>query len=677
MAKNAKTLSAMQTQNDPNTTNYYQDDNNGVLYNLVNSKNIDSFTVTFFNEQTLKEITEILNAEYTFKTNSNGSGTIATTEAGSQKVVLNLYNSKKLLIQGAGSWEWRNTAFRDISRKLTPCNVENTQINPGNTPNRLRSESAKVVNMNSSPINKTVDRLINEIISPRAASTPVNLKTANTQNALSKSSTAKPKKTPSKLSALAGSNSNQDDRVNDLATEDETCVKQSYTMDNNHTTNKASSSTEVTSQITTFKSELEKQKKENKELQKTSRDLLTQAQTLKKENEKLRNAVGAKESEINIAKKKLQENSKTIKQHEQKIKELQNKNASASADRLMLGEQNTKLKDEIKDIKAEKLKLVDILMQNTGASDTIESKLERGFEDLKEELSNEIKQIKDQISKSMEITGRQSATSPMNTDNNERNLSQNIQNPGLQSTSANKNQHAKTVFIAGDDTTSVLSPRILSDSNMTVKIKTHRGGRIITLKNTLEKLASDSSDSTKNMQAVVLHAGANDISDAQPAETVANELKKAASIIRTVNPETKILISSITPRRNDRLVNSAISEANHSIKNTCQEHDFMFIDNDKSFYKDTKPDVSLYRDGINLNKKGGKFLGQNIQEALRAILVDTEPHRDRGPRQTADKKDFRHRAALRREDHPRPMMPPWMAFYPPWMPAHPPPHYWK
>ena len=126
----------MQTLNDPNTTNYYQDDNNGVLYNLVNSKNIDSFTVTFFNEQTFKEITEILNAEYTFKTNSNGSGTIATTEAGSQKVVLNLYNSKKLLIQGAGSWEWRNTAFRDISRKLTPCNVENTQINPGNTPNR-------------------------------------------------------------------------------------------------------------------------------------------------------------------------------------------------------------------------------------------------------------------------------------------------------------------------------------------------------------------------------------------------------------------------------------------------------------------------------------------------------------------------------------------------------------
>ena len=655
MAKNAKSLSDMQTLDDSNTTHDYQDDNTGVLYSLAPSKSFDSFTVTVFKEQTFKEITQLLNAEYTFKTNSNGSGTIATTEAGSQKVVLTLYNSKKLLIQGAGSWEWRNTVFRDISRKLMPCNSEDTQINPGNTPNRLRSESVMVANKNSSPaINKIVDTLINKITSPRAASTPVNPKTAEAQNTSKTTSTAKTKKTSIKSSTSSISNQDDNDNVIDLV----------------------SSPTVVTGQITAIKLELEKQKKENKELQKTSRDLLTQTQTLKKENEKLRNAVGAKESETNIAKKKLQENSKTIKQHEQKIKEIQNKNASASADRLLLAEQNTKLKDEIKDLKAEKLKLVDILMQNTGASDTLESKLERGFEELKEELANEIKEIKEQISKSMRITGQQNSTS-LNRDNIERNLPQNMQNAATPTAAANKEPSTKNVFIVGDDTTSVLSPRILSDTNMSVKVKTHRGGNILTLKNTLEKMASDSLHYLKNMQAVVLHAGANDISDAQPAESVANELEKAASVIKKVNPDAKILISSITPRRNDRLVNSAISEANRSIINTCQEHNFMFIDNDKNFYKDNKPDVSLYKDGINLNKKGGKFLGQNIQEALRTILAATEPRRDRGPRQPADKQDFRYRATPRREDHPRPMIPPWMAFYPPWMPAHPPPHYWK
>ena len=165
--------------------------------------------------------------------------------------------------------------------------------------------------------------------------------------------------------------------------------------------------------------------------------------------------------------------------------------------------------------------------------------------------------------------------------------------------------------------------------------------------------------------------------DAKPAEYVTNELKKVASVIRNDSSQTKVLISSIIPRRNDRLVNSAISEANCSIKNMCQEQGFTFIDNDKVFYKDTKLDISLYKDGINLNKKGGKFLGQNIQEALHTILPGTGHRNDGGPRQSVDNQDFRYGAKPRRLEHPRQMIPPWMAFYPPWMPTHPTPHYWK
>ena len=657
------------------STDDYQDDNNGVLYDLVPSNDFGSFTVTVFNEQTFNEITTQLNAEYSFKAISNGSGCIATTEAGSQKVVLSLYNSKKLVVQGAGSWEWRNTVFRNISRKLKTCNSENTQINPGHTPTRLRrSESVRSVNRNSSPIYKIVDTLINKIISPSAESTPVNHKTGDRQSTSKKpSTTTKSKKNSNKTTAHSSSTLN--DSVIDLAIDDETtCVKQLYTNDDKSAYIKTSSSDEATSQLSALKVELEKQKKENKELQKSSRDLLSQTQTLKKENEKLRNTVGAKDSEINIAKKKLQENCKTMKQHEQTINELQNKNASLSADKLIFDEQNKKLKEEIKTLKAEKLKLVDTLMQNTGASDTIESKLERGFEDLKEQLSNEIKEIKEHISKSQQITEQQSSTSSVNTNIHERNPSQNTRSP---TTGATRESNAKTVFIAGDDTTSVLSPRILSDSKMLVKIKTHRGGSVMTLRNTLEKSVSDSPHSIKNMQAVVLHAGANDILDAKPAEYVTNELKKVASVIRNDSSQTKVLISSIIPRRNDRLVNSAISEANCSIKNMCQEQGFTFIDNDKVFYKDTKPDISLYKDGINLNKKGGKFLGQNIQEALHTILPGTGHRNDGGPRQSVDNQDFRYGAKPRRLEHPRQMIPPWMAFYPPWMPTHPTPHYWK
>ena len=65
MAKNAKTT----TLND--STNDYQDDNNGVLYDLALSKDFTHFTVTVFNEQTFNEITTQLNSTYSFKTTSN------------------------------------------------------------------------------------------------------------------------------------------------------------------------------------------------------------------------------------------------------------------------------------------------------------------------------------------------------------------------------------------------------------------------------------------------------------------------------------------------------------------------------------------------------------------------------------------------------------------------------
>ena len=64
----------------------------------------------------------------------------------------------------------------------------------------------------------------------------------------------------------------------------------------------------------------------------------------------------AKDSELNIAKRKLQNNSKTIQQHEQSIADLKKKLASVSADSLVFGEQKDKLKEEVRILKAEKLK---------------------------------------------------------------------------------------------------------------------------------------------------------------------------------------------------------------------------------------------------------------------------------------------------------------------------------
>ena len=64
-----------------------------------------------------------------------------------------------------------------------------------------------------------------------------------------------------------------------------------------------------------------------------------------------------------------------------------------------------------------------------------------------------------------------------------------------------------------------------------------------------------------------MYAGAGIIADAE-------ELKSAADTIRNVNPEAKILISSLIPRRNDRLSNTAIHKTNILLKTVCTEHNY-------------------------------------------------------------------------------------------------------
>ena len=63
----------------------------------------------------------------------------------------------------------------------------------------------------------------------------------------------------------------------------------------------------------------------------------------------------------------------------------------------------------------------------------------------------------------------------------------------------------------------------MSDSDMTVKSKTHKGACIKTIEGSLVKLADNNSDYFQNLKAVVLHVGAQNISDADTSETMVNE----------------------------------------------------------------------------------------------------------------------------------------------------------
>lgn len=709
MAGNVKNSQVTQSLCSANESNDYSDPNNGLLYNLVPSKKLDSCTVTFFHQQTYNEITKLLRAEYNFKPNVNGSAFLANAEIGSSTVVLTLYKTKKLLIQGGGTWEWRNSVFRSLSNKLTACNLlSNQNSSARNTPLRRKSVPRQVDNAPTSlsPIN-IFNKVMSKIKSPRSTSTPVNTTSAEVGNTLHKVTKLDSLRKSNSEDLSLISNSLQDDSVVDIDSDDEiTYVKNLYTSNREASQIQQNETSEEIRQLSSIKTELDNQKKENRALQESSRDLLRQTQKLKQEHEKLLRTVEAKNIEVTKCKKRIQSDSIALQNKDKTIKDLENKLASASADTLIFQEQNKKLKEDIKALKVEKTSLVDKFMSSTGATDSIESKLESEIDSLKNELMLEIQQIKQQIKKSTELqTALQNEASAAREENQTRppNSVQNRQSTEKPPNVLATQSCAKSVFIAGDNATSILSPRIMSDSDMTVKIKTHKEACIKTIEGSLVKLADNNSDYFKNLKAVVLHVGAQNISDADTSETMVNELKDAADTIRNVNPEVKILISSILPRRNDRLINNAISEANHSIKDVCQEQNYVYIDHDQKFFNNGKPDVTLYKDGVNLNRKGGKFLGQNIKETLSSTL-HSRPRIEResgqnASKQTANKDGFRYqphtqqqgfryrtrtqhegfrqRPQIQQERVPSRMIPPWMAFYPPWMPAAAHPQNWK
>ena len=151
----------------------------------------------------------------------------------------------------------------------------------------------------------------------------------------------------------------------------------------------------------------------------------------------------------------------------------------------------------------------------------------------------------------------------------------------------------KTAFIAGDSITSILSTKRMSDQKLKVNVKTHSGGRVRTVENSLIKMAEDESSAIRQAQTDVLHVGTNNVSDADQPEWIADEMKDLANTIHNINKDAKIIVSSILPRRNDKLVNRVIGKTNQSLKNACEEKGYYFLDNTESFMKDNQPNSSL------------------------------------------------------------------------------------
>ena len=160
----------------------------------------------------------------------------------------------------------------------------------------------------------------------------------------------------------------------------------------------------------------------------------------------------------------------------------------------------------------------------------------------------------------------------------------------------------------------------MCDSELKVKVKSHSGGRVRDVENTLIKRSETDQDYMKQLDTIVLHVGTNNISDAKCSEQVVDEFKDTISTIRSLNPRTKIIVSSIIPRRNDRHMNTKIQQTNSDLQMMCDAQGLYYLNNNSHFVSHGRPVQELYRDHIHLNARGGKVLGTNITSSLKTVL---------------------------------------------------------
>ena len=154
----------------------------------------------------------------------------------------------------------------------------------------------------------------------------------------------------------------------------------------------------------TCKNELEIQKKLNKELQQRLRELMSESKLLKCENERVMKLADSCKEQSNELKQNLTQESKRSKQIEIELKTHQRKLSEATAQSLVMEEENSKLKNNLDKMSKDKTSLVDQMMKTSTGCDLIETKLETEIQDLKDVHLKEIQEVRNQVEKSMLIT---------------------------------------------------------------------------------------------------------------------------------------------------------------------------------------------------------------------------------------------------------------------------------
>ena len=165
---------------------------------------------------------------------------------------------------------------------------------------------------------------------------------------------------------------------------------------------------------------------------------------------------------------------------------------------------------------------------------------------------------------------------------------------------SNKNVVKKKVIIIGDSIIGGLNKKGMQNTrDKDVKVKCHPGATTGDLIDHLNP------ELRKKPDVIILHGGTNDLSG--EVDTIKN-LTAVASKIRKKHPHTKLVISSLTMRRDKQMKDPVgkVNELNKNLVNFCVDHNLDLIK-----HNNIKED-NLSPRKLHLNKSGSSILAKNF-----------------------------------------------------------------
>ena len=649
------------------------------LYTLSPSSQAYAITVHLHTEKAFEFLSALLKEKYAFQRNKNDNGIETHFTESEKNVVISIYENKTVFIQGKGCWQWEKNTLQNMLQLLKDSSLTDESSTPSrasnsSSPIRFLSQIVNSIR-NSRKKSQAIDKTVrcssrNSEHNDSCDSITVAKKLYRTSSSesivpskLDLDSSAEPvseDETDPKVlftglkSAECGddgedssinvceqpkpitehnSDNNADNCSEILDRDNFELIEQTLSCANNEETSGNAIDGRLRDEISELLSVTNKLKLENERLIECLQNIKrvnTDLETKVTEQERNLNEINTKVLSIQTelskatnANKCLKEENKQLINENVKLRDDNTKlqkqlcleksqtSGKSPAEILVLQDENVKLKKSIEVINKEKSALVGKLMDVNSKTDIVETKIENEVSELREAIFKELDDIKTQIKRS--VLHNEEKTPPRINKKSKTNKQTGI-NEEKSIQIEGDNNRPVSVFIAGDSITKILSAGKMSDNRVKTKIKSHPGGRVRRIENTIIKESDQ--DHIREASAIVLHVGTNNVADGDSSECILDDFKDTVDTIRNVNRGAKVIISSILPRTNDRLVNKQIQATNAALEELCRETGLCFMNHTDVFMKENKTDESLYKDHIHLNAKGGRALGTSIRHKL-------------------------------------------------------------